>query len=117
MRTTLSLSRRQARFVAHRVSPPDGCEATRWYAVCQGRRREDNLPGMVVLDLGTHRVTVPEICVEVREDAVAPAPVAPLPLTPDRPSRRRWPRVALALSLPLGLLALATVRLMVPDPR
>ena len=115
MRTTLSLSRRQARFVAHRVIPPDGCEANRWYAVCQGRRREDNLPGMVVLDLGTHRVTVPEICVEVREDA--PAPVAPPPVTPDRPPRRRWPRVALALSLPLGLLAVATVRLMVSDPR
>lgn len=114
MRTTLSPSRRQARFVAHRVIPPDGCEANHWYSVCQGRRREDNLPGMVVLDLGTHRVTVPEICVEVREDA--PAPVAP-PATPDRPQRRRWPRVALALSLPLGLLAVATVRLMVSPPR
>jgi hypothetical protein len=114
MRTTLSLSRRQARFVAHRVIPPDGCEANRWYSVCQGRRREDNLPGMVVLDLGTHRVTVPEICVEVREDA--PAPALPPP-APDRPARRRWPRVALAVGLPLGLLAVATVRLMVSDPR
>jgi len=114
MRTTLSLSRRQARFVAHRVIPPDGCEANRWYSVCQGRRREDNLPGMVVLDLGTHRVTVPEICVEVRADA--PAPALPPP-APDRPARRRWPRVALAVGLPLGLLAVATVRLMVSDPR
>jgi len=112
--TTLAASRRQARFVAHRVIPPDGCEANRWYSVCQGRRREDNLPGMVVLDLGTHRVTVPEICVEVRENVAAGAPPPP---APHRPLRRRWPRVALAVGLPLGLLAVATVGLMVSDPR
>ncbi len=80
--------------------------------MCQGRRREDNLPGMVVLDLGTHRVTVPEICVEVRENVAAGAPPAA-----DRPARRRWPRVALAVGLPLGVLAVATVGLMVSDPR
>jgi hypothetical protein len=67
---------------------------------------------MVVLDLGTHRVTVPEICVEVREGMPAATPPAPA-----RPARRRWRRVALAVGLPLGVLAVATVRLMVTDPR
>jgi hypothetical protein len=99
--------RRQARFVAHRVIPPEGCEANRWYNVCSGRRREDNRPGVVVLDLGTHRVTVPEIYVELRED-----------LTPHVPApRRRWRRLALAVTVPLGVIAVATVGLIASDPR
>jgi len=102
--TTHSAPRRQARFVAHRVIPPDGCEPNRWYDVCEGRRREDNRPGTLVLDVGTHRVPVPETCVELR--AGAPA------------ARRRWPRrIALAVSLPLGLIAVAAVRVIAADLR
>jgi len=106
--STLSVPRRQARFVAHRVIPPDGCEPNRWYDVCEGRRREDNRPGTVVLDLRTHRVPVPETCVEIRAGAPVEAPAA----------RRRWPRrIALAVSLPLGLIAVAAVRVIAADLR
>ncbi len=106
--STLSMPRRQARFVAHRVIPPDGCEPNRWYDVCEGRRREDNRPGTVVLDLRTHRVPVPEACVEIRAGAPAEAP----------PARKRWARrVALAVSLPLGLIAVAAVRVIAADLR
>jgi hypothetical protein len=105
--STLSVPRRQARFVAHRVIPPDGCEPNRWYDVCEGRRREDNRPGTVVLDLRTRRVPVPETCVEIRADAPVEAP-AP---------RRRWARIALAVSLPLGLIAVAAVRVIATDLR
>lgn len=109
--STLSVPRRQARFVAHRVIPPDGCEPNRWYDVCEGRRREDNRPGTVVLDLRTHRVPVPETCVEIRaEAAVETAAAAPA-------ARRRWPRIALAVSLPLGLIAVAAVRVISADLR
>jgi hypothetical protein len=116
--TTLTAPRRHARFVAHRVIPPDGCEPNRWYTVCEGRRREDNRPGMVVLDVGTHRVSVPETCVEVSAGepaaATTPAPASsPTPL-----HRRRWPkRVALAVTVPLGLIAVAAVGLLATDPR
>jgi len=115
--TTLPAPRRQARFVAHRVIPPDGCEPNRWYTVCEGRRREDNRPGMVVLDVGTHRVPVPEICVEVRAGEQAPAPT-PAPASPPAPARRRrWPRrVALAVTVPLGLIAVAAVGLLATRP-
>ena len=116
--TTLPAPRRQARFVAHRVIPPDGCAPNQWYAVCEGRRREDNRPGTVVLDVGTHRVSVPEICVEVRAGEQAPAstPAAPSPPAPGR--RRRWAkRVALAVTVPLGLIAVAAVGLLATDPR
>lgn len=105
--STLSVPRRQARFVAHRVIPPDGCEPNRWYDVCEGRRREDNRPGTVVLDLRTHRVPVPETCVEIRAEVPVEAPA----------TRRRWPRIALAVSLPLGLIAVAAVRVIAVDPR
>jgi hypothetical protein len=106
--TTHPAPRRQARFVAHRVIPPDGCEPNRWYNVCEGRRREDNRPGTIVLDLGRHRVPVPETCVEIRMEAPAVPPV----------TRRRWPRrVALAVSLPLGLFAVAAVRVIAADLR
>ena len=62
---------------------------------------------MVVLDLGTERVTVPEVCLEIRDEEVAEQP-AP---------RRRWRKLALAVTLPLGLIALATVGLIASDPR
>lgn len=112
--TTHSLPRRQARFVAHRVIPPDGCEPNRWYHVCSGRRREDNRPGMVVLDLGTERVTVPQICVEIRTEGVATEGIA----TTGQPvRRRRWRKLALAVTIPLGLIAVATVGLLASDLR
>jgi len=115
--TTLTAPRRHARFVAHRVIPPDGCEPNRWYTVCEGRRREDNRPGMVVLDVGTHRVSVPEICVEVRA-GVAAAATTPEPVSPPAPTRRRrWAkRVALAVTVPLGLIAVAAVGLLATRP-
>ena len=62
---------------------------------------------MVVLDLGTHRVPVPETCVELRDGAAAESP-AP---------RRRWRKLALAVTVPLGLIAVATVGLIASDPR
>lgn len=109
---THAAPRRQARFVAHRVIPPDGCEPNRWYDICEGRRREDNRPGTVVLDVGTHRVPVPETCVEIRAGMEAQ------PAADVRDGRRRWPRrVALAMSLPLGLVAVAAVRLIAADLR
>jgi hypothetical protein len=115
--TTLTAPRRHARFVAHRVIPPDGCEPNRWYTVCEGRRREDNRPGMVVLDVGTHRVSVPEICVEVSAGVPAadttPGPASPPALV----RRRRWAkRVALAVTVPLGLIAVAAVGLLATRP-
>ena len=115
--TTLTAPRRHARFVAHRVIPPDGCEPNRWYTVCEGRRREDNRPGMVVLDVGTHRVSVPEICVEVRAGVPA-ADTTPAPASPPAPARRRrWAkRVALAVTVPLGLIAVAAVGLLATRP-
>jgi hypothetical protein len=115
--TTLTAPRRHARFVAHRVIPPDGCEPNRWYTVCEGRRREDNRPGMVVLDVGTHRVSVPEICVEVRAGVPA-AGTTPAPATPPASvRRRRWAkRVALAVTVPLGLIAVAAVGLLATRP-
>jgi hypothetical protein len=69
---------------------------------------------MVVLDLGTERVTVPEICVEIRTEAVATDGTA----TPEqRGPRRRWRKLALAVTVPLGLIAVATVGLLASDPR
>ena len=117
--TTLTAPRRHARFVAHRVIPPDGCEPNRWYSVCEGRRREDNRPGMVVLDVGTHRVSVPETCVEVRAGVPAETAMTPAAATPPAPvRRRRWAkRVALAVTVPLGLIAVAAVGLLATDPR
>jgi hypothetical protein len=62
---------------------------------------------MVVLDLGTQRVTVPEICVEIRDEGADEQP-AP---------RRRWRKLALAVTVPLGLIAVAAVGLIASDPR
>jgi hypothetical protein len=99
------------------VIPPDGCEPNRWYTVCDGRRREDNRPGMVVLDVGTHRVSVPEICVEVRAGVPAAA-TTPAPASPTASvRRRRWAkRVALAVTVPLGLIAVAAVGILATRP-
>lgn len=69
---------------------------------------------MVVLDLGTERVTVPEICVEIRTEGAASDGTA----TPEhRVPRRRWRKLALAVTIPLGLIAVATVSLLASDPR
>lgn len=100
--------RRQARFVAHRVIPPDGCEPNRWYNVCEGRRREDNRPGTVVLDLGTRRVPVPETCVEIRAGEPVEAPAG---------RSRRARRLALAVSVPLGLVVVAAVGVIAAELR
>lgn len=108
--------RRQARFCPEKSIPPDGIQPEIWYEVCQGRRRDDHRPGMVLLDLGDRRMLVPEACIELRE---APAEAArhPLPLPRRRPEisaamrvaaalpeRRRLVAVAASL-LPLGLAA------------
>lgn len=69
---------------------------------------------MVVLDLGTERVTVPEICVEIRTEGVATEGIA----TTGQPvRRRRWRKLALAVTIPLGLIAVATVGLLASDLR
>ena len=68
---------------------------------------------MVVLDLGTERVIVPEICVEIRTETVATEAIAA-----ERPApRRRWRKLALAVTVPLGLIEVATVGLLASDPR
>jgi hypothetical protein len=69
---------------------------------------------MVVLDLGTERVTVPEICVEIRTEGVGTEGVA---ATEQLVPRRRWRKLALAVTVPLGLIAVATVGLLASDPR
>jgi hypothetical protein len=56
-------------------------------------------------------VPVPETCVEIR----AEVPVETPAITPA--ARRRWPRIALAVSLPLGLIAVAAVRVIAADMR
>ncbi len=76
--------KRQARFVPGRVIVPEDLEPGRWYDVCQGRRRDDNRPGVVVLDLGTRRVAVPEACLEFRTAL-------------DRKVRRSWSRVVVIM--------------------
>jgi hypothetical protein len=56
-------------------------------------------------------VPVPETCVEIRAEAPVETAVAA------RAARRRWPRIALAVSLPLGLIAVAAVRVISADLR
>lgn len=61
--------RRQARVLTDQVILPDGIESGVWYDVCPGRRRDDNRPGVVLLDLGTSRMLMPESCLEFRQVA------------------------------------------------
>jgi hypothetical protein len=82
--------RRQARFCATKVIPPEGFHTDVWYEVCQGRRREDNRPGIVLLDVGDRRIAVAEMLLEVRE-VPAEAPRAALP-SPQRREGDRAPR-------------------------
>jgi hypothetical protein len=72
-------ARRQARMLTHKVIAPDGIDADRWYPICYGRRRDDQRPGMVLLDLGTQRMLLPESCLEFRD------PDAPRRAGPARP--------------------------------
>ncbi len=90
-------ARRQARFLSDRVILPEGMEHGRWYDVRAGRRRDDNRPGMVLLDLGVRRLHVPAPCLEFRVDRPKMA--------------RRWrPKVVLAASLvPISLVAAVAV--------
>lgn len=92
-------TRRQARFCATKVIIPDGLQAGVWYELCQGRRRDDNRPGMVLLDLGDRRHLVAEALLEIRE-VPADAPRARLP-RPRRIRRRSpWSLAALRQRLP-----------------
>jgi hypothetical protein len=90
-------SRRQARFAAGRTILPQDVAEGRWYDVCAGRRRGDDRPGMVMLDLGTRREHVPVACLEFRT-------------VPDRRGlARAVPRRALALAASLVPVVAAAV--------
>lgn len=58
--------RRQARFAAGRAILPQHASEGTWYDVCPGRRRNDDQPGMVMLDFGDRRAHVPAACLEFR---------------------------------------------------
>ncbi len=65
--------RRQARFLRDQVIVPAGVRLEAWYDVCRGQRRDDRRSGMVLLNLGTNRMLVPDNCLEFRR---APARLA-----------------------------------------
>ncbi|HEU4698962.1 MAG TPA: hypothetical protein VFS40_07275 [Gemmatimonadales bacterium] len=94
-------TRRQARFCAAKVIICDGLQPEVWYEICQGRRRDDNRPGMVLLDLGDRRLLVAEALLEIRE-VPADAPRARLPRPRRVPGIRgaRWGLATLRRRLP-----------------
>jgi hypothetical protein len=110
-------ARRQARMLTHKVIAPDGIDADRWYPICYGRRRDDQRPGMVLLDLGSQRMLLPENCLEFRDpDALRrSSPVRPLDAGQivAAGTRRLRRRVAPAgLTLAASLVPIATVALL-----
>lgn len=119
--TPAAPARRQARFAAAAILPHDVTPAT-WYDVCEGRRRDDDRPGMVLLDLGERRAHFPVSCLEFRQvtpevpgDAIATGAARPRddggsaarPRDAGGTRTRAWRAKAAALSLvPLGAAAL-----------
>ena len=76
---TISRGRRQARFLHDKVVVPTGVRTDAWYDVCTARRRDDRRSGMVLLNLGSSRMLVPDNCVEFRaRPARRPAFTAPI---------------------------------------
>ena len=91
-------TRRQARFAAGRAILPQHAAEDTWYDVCPGRRRNDDQPGMVMLDFGSRREHVPAACLEFR---TAPAGGVRRLVRPARLARHRALAAALSL-LPVG---------------
>ena len=74
---TTARSRRQARFLPDQVIVPTGVSTSAWYDICAGRRRDDRRAGMVLLNLGSQRMLVPDNCLEFRTAPIGvPAIVA-----------------------------------------
>lgn len=99
---------RQARFVASKVILSTDVDTSTWYDVCAGRRRSDDRPGMVLLDLGSRREHFPASCLEFR---APPAPEA-TPLRAAAAVASRLPRLhgralaAVVSLIPIGAAAL-----------
>ena len=94
---------------------PSGLCSHTWYDIASGRRRDDERPGMVLLDLGDRRVHVPARCLEFRDAVGVPAATPSRRLQFPHFARRlamaTSPRAAVAASLvPVGLLALIAIR-------
>ncbi|HEX5387089.1 MAG TPA: hypothetical protein VFW66_10340 [Gemmatimonadales bacterium] len=105
--------RRQARFLPDRVILSESVEHNRWYPIAQGRRHDDNRPGMVLLDLGVRRLNVPEVCLEFRDGRAGADMAADAP-GPQRRARHWTRKLALTASIvPLGLVAALAAGLLV----
>ena len=90
--------RRQARFLRDQVIVPTGVRTDAWYDVCTGRRRDDRRSGMVLLNLRSSRMLVPDDCLEFRT----------------RPARRpafTGPGLAVAASVCMAALAIGSLTL------
>ena len=89
---------------------PSGLCARTWYNLATGRRRDDERPGMILLEVNGGRVHIPARCLEFRD-----APVAVRTRRSPFPDLARRlvassPRAAVAASLvPVGLLAIFAI--------
>lgn len=107
---TVCEARRQARCITDTMILPASVEPGRWYDIRPGRRSTDQQPGMVLLDVGSHRVLLPESCLEFRAAEPASSPAS-------APSRRAGAFVrtgARAVRTALTAHPIATVMSMVP---
>lgn len=101
-------ARRQARFLPDQVIVPTGVSTSEWYDICTGRRRDDRRAGMVLLNLGSQRMLVPDNCLEFR---TAPAGVPAL-LTRAAAATAgvmTRPKLALAASVCMAVLAIGSL--------
>ena len=110
---TRAPSRRQARFLRDQVIVPTGVSTSAWYDICSGRRRDDRRAGMVLLNLGTQRMLVPDSCLEFRD---APAHAARASALLSRvaavtATAATRPNVAIAASICMAAFAIGSVAL------
>ena len=108
MTQTNARSRRQARFLPDQVIVPTGVSTSAWYDICAGRRRDDRRAGMVLLNLGSQRMLVPDNCLEFRS---APSGVSSLvgraaTATAEVVTR---PKLALTASVCMAVLAIGSL--------
>lgn len=100
--------RRQARFLPDQVIVPTGVSTSAWYDICAGRRRDDRRAGMVLLNLGSQRMLVPDNCLEFRTaPAGVPALVARAASATAGVMTR--PKLALAASVCMAVFAIGSL--------
>lgn len=101
-------ARRQARFLPDQVIVPTGVSMSTWYDICAGRRRDDRRAGMVLLNLGSQRMLVPDNCLEFR-NAPAGVPSLVARAATATASVMTRPKLALAASVCMAVFAIGSL--------